>query len=260
MKMRGLLISLMLAAVLLVGLDAAPSARAESGEPVIVVELYTSQGCSSCPSADAFLGELLDARTDIIALEFHVDYWDNLGWKDLFSSTESTARQRAYARTLGLSYVFTPQMVINGSSSEVGSDKIAVMTAIENARESTARQLDITVTQDRAGGLKVVLPAAAAGDVTKVGAAAATVWLVNFDRHHITEVTAGENTGRMMKNNHVVRGHRAIGTWTGAALEISLRPDQLADGGASDGCAILVQSDNFGPIIGAASLWLDGAS
>jgi len=258
MKMRGLLISLTMAAVLLVGLAAAPSARAESGKPLIVVELYTSQGCSSCPAADAFLGELLDMRTDIIGLEFHVDYWDNLGWKDLFSSAESTTRQRAYAKTLGLSYVFTPQMVINGSGSEVGSDKMAVMTAIENARENTARNLDITVTQDGAGGLKVALPAAAAGDVPATGAA--TVWLVNFDRHHLTEVTAGENTGRMMKNNHVVRGHKAIGTWTGAALEISLRPDQLAGAGASDGCAILVQSGNFGPIIGAASLWLDGAS
>jgi hypothetical protein len=254
MKMRELLISLTIVAALIVGIAAGPSAHAESGKPLIVVELYTSQGCSSCPAADAFLGELLDMRTDIIGLEFHVDYWDNLGWKDIFSSTESTVRQRAYARTLGLSYVFTPQMVINGSASEVGSDKMAVMTAIENARDNSARHLDITVTQDSDGGLKTALPAAATGEGD------ATIWLVNFDRHHRTEVTAGENTGRMMKNNHVVRGHKAIGTWTGAALEISIEPDQLAGEGASDGCAILVQSGKSGPIIGAASLWLDGAS
>jgi len=254
MKMRELLISITIVAALIVGIAAGPSAHAESGKPLIVVELYTSQGCSSCPAADAFLGELLDMRTDIIGLEFHVDYWDNLGWKDIFSSTESTVRQRAYARTLGLSYVFTPQMVINGSASEVGSDKMAVMTAIENARDNSARHLDITVTQDSDGGLKTALPAAATGEGD------ATIWLVNFDRHHRTEVTAGENTGRMMKNNHVVRGHKAIGTWTGAALEISIEPDQLAGEGASDGCTILVQSGKSGPIIGAASLWLDGAS
>ena len=94
-QMRGLLISLTMAAALLVGLAAAPPARAESGKPLIVVELYTSQGCSFCPAADAFLCELLDMRTDIIALEFDVDYWGNLGWKKLFSSTESTMRQRA---------------------------------------------------------------------------------------------------------------------------------------------------------------------
>lgn len=254
MKMRGLLISLTTVATLLVWLAAAPSARAEPGESLVVVELYTSQGCSSCPAAEAFLGELLEMRSDVLGLEFHVDYWDNLGWKDLFSSAESTARQRAYAKRLGLSYVFTPQMVIDGSASEVGSNKMAVMTAIENARARSAARLDISVTQDANGGLKVSLPAGTAGG------GAATVWLVNFDRHFVTEVTAGENTGRMMKNNHVVRAHKAIGTWTGAPLEISLGPDQLAGSEVSDGCAILVQSGKFGPIIGAALLWLDAES
>ena len=252
MTIRALLISFTTVAALAVWLAAAPSARAEPGEPLVVVELYTSQGCSSCPAADAFLGELLEMRSDVLGLEFHVDYWDNLGWKDLFSSADSTARQRAYASKLGLSYIFTPQMVINGRASEVGSDKMAVMTAIENARADSATQLDIAVTQDANGGLKVSLPAGA------TGGGAATVWLVNFDRHYVTEVTAGENTGRMMKNNHVVRAHKAIGTWTGAALEITLGPDQLASSDASDGCAILVQSGNFGPILGATSLWLDG--
>ena len=142
-------------------------------------------------------------------------------------------------------------MVIHGSGSEVGSNKMAVMAAIETARKSAASQLDISVTPDGNGGLTVTLPAAA------TGGAPATVWLVNFDRQFVTEVTAGENTGREMKNNHVVRGHKAIGTWTDAALEISLSADQLGEGAASDGCAILVQSGDFGPIIGAALLWLN---
>ncbi|MEE8172784.1 MAG: DUF1223 domain-containing protein, partial [Alphaproteobacteria bacterium] len=159
MTIRGFLISLTTVAALVVGLAAPPPARAETDEPLIVVELYTSQGCSSCPAADAFLGELLAMRDDVLGLEFHVDYWDNLGWKDIFSSAESTARQRAYAKSLGLAYVYTPQMVINGSANEVGSDKMAVITAIENARKSSATHLDISVVQDADGGLNISLPA-----------------------------------------------------------------------------------------------------
>lgn len=245
------LISLATLAALALGLAAAlPAARAEAGEPLVVVELYTSQGCSSCPDADAFLGELLEMRSDILGLEFHVDYWDNLGWKDSFSSPESTARQRAYAKALGLTYVYTPQMVIQGSVNEVGSDKMAVMAAIDSARKSSAAFLDISLREDGNGGLNVSLPAAANAG------APATIWLINFDRRFVTDVTAGENTGRKMKNNHVVRAQKAIGTWTGAALEIVLGADQLSGGEASDACAILVQSGDFGPIIGAASLWL----
>jgi len=100
MKKLGLLISLTTVATLLVWLAAAPSARgAEPGESVVVVELYTSQGCSSCPAADAFLGELLEMRSDVLGHECHVDYWDNLGWKDLFSSAESTAARVKSAPT-----------------------------------------------------------------------------------------------------------------------------------------------------------------
>ena len=144
-------------------------------------------------------------------------------------------------------------MVIQGSVNEVGSDKMAVMAAIENARHGSAPYLDISLRQDGNGGLNLSLPASAgAGEP----GAPATVWLINFDRQFVTDVTAGENIGRKMRNNHVVRAQKAIGTWTGAALEISLGADQLGGGEASDACAILVQSDNFGPIIGAASLWL----
>ena len=257
MKKRPLYILLCFAAALAFVFAAERQARAESDAPLVVVELYTSQGCSSCPAADAFLGELIAMRDDILGLEFHVDYWDNLGWKDRFSSAESTARQRAYAKTLGLTYVYTPQMVINGSANEVGSDKMAVIAAVESAHKSYAVHLDIDVAADGAGAVEVSIPAAAAGGA---GGAPATVWLVNFDRHFVTEVTAGENTGRKMNNNHVVRGHKAIGTWTGDALNISVAADQLAGNNSSDGCAVIVQSGKHGAIIGAAALWLDDAS
>ena len=84
--------------------------RAESSSRLVVVELFTSQGCSSCPAADAFLGELIEVCDDALGLEFHVDYWDNFGWKDCFSSAESTMRWHAYAKILGLTYVYTPQI------------------------------------------------------------------------------------------------------------------------------------------------------
>ncbi len=254
MRLSRFLISLATLAVLALALTAAPKARADSGKPLIVVELYTSQGCSSCPSADAFLGELLERRDDILGLEFHVDYWDNLGWKDLFSSPESTERQRAYARQLGLTYIFTPQMVIQGVGSEVGSDKMAVMTAIEDAHGADGDRLDMSVAEGGDGGLTISLPARADGG------APATIWLVNFDRRHVTDVTAGENTGRKMANNHVVRAQKAIGTWTGAALDLELSADQVSSGVDADGCAILVQSGGHGAIIAAHSLWLDGGS
>ena len=257
MKMRPFYILLCFAASLAFVFSAERAARADSGARLVVVELYTSQGCSSCPAADAFLGELIEMRDDILGLEFHVDYWDNLGWKDRFSSAESTARQRAYAKTLGLTYVYTPQMVINGSANEVGSDKMAVIAAVESAHKSNAVHLDIAVAASDAGGVDISIPAAVAG-VT--GGAPATVWLVNFDRHFVTDVTAGENNGREMNNNHVVRSHEAIGTWTGEALNFSIGSDQLAGAESSDGCAVIVQFGKHGAIIGAASLWLDGAS
>jgi hypothetical protein len=249
MMIRTLLVSLAAALALL--LPAALPARAESGRPIVVVELYTSQGCSSCPAADAFLGDLIAKRDDILGLEFHVDYWDNLGWKDIFSSAASTARQRAYAKKLGLSYVFTPQMVIQGSDSEVGSDEMAVMTAIEEAHAKAGERFDIALSRTPGGGLTVSLPAAPHGGTP------ATVWLINFDRGHVTDVTAGENNGRQMKNNHIVRAHQAVGAWTGAAMEIALSADQATGGTDAEGCAILVQEGDFGPIIAARAMWLD---
>ena len=113
-----------------------PPARA--AERPIVVELFTSEGCSSCPPADALLGELA-TRPNVLALSFHVDYWDRLGWKDPFSSPEATARQQHYARLLGLDTVYTPQIVVDGSWEAVGSDQAAVERALDQARRSRPR-------------------------------------------------------------------------------------------------------------------------
>ena len=115
-------------------------ASAEAGERPIVVELFTSQGCSSCPPADALLGELAK-RTDVLALGFHVDYWDYIGWKDPYASKLATKRQRQYAETFKLSYVYTPQMVVNGVTESVGSDRAGIEAAVEKAKTRPAARI-----------------------------------------------------------------------------------------------------------------------
>src|SRR5437868_14761375 len=117
-------------------LAAAPAVAGETTRP-IVVELFTSQGCSSCPPADALLGELA-RRDDVLPLAFHVDYWDRLGWKDPFSSAAATARQRTYARQLDAANVYTPQMVVDGRIDVVGSYRDQVLRAIDRARQDAA--------------------------------------------------------------------------------------------------------------------------
>ncbi|MGD1876671.1 MAG: DUF1223 domain-containing protein [Kiloniellaceae bacterium] len=228
------------------GTAANPAARAETGAPV-VVELYTSQGCSSCPPADAILSELA-AQPGLLALAFHVDYWDYIGWKDPFASAQFTERQRDYAAKLGLRYVYTPQIVIDGRRDVVGSKRGAVTQAIEDASQEAPA---VAVTLDREDGGRVRL---SAGTAPSGGA---TVWLVTFDDDHDTQVARGENGGRALHNANVVREMTTLGTWTGEAktFAIDLAAARAAGRG---GCAVLVQQGRGGPVIGAAVLDLDG--
>lgn len=218
----------------------APAAGA-SGK--VVVELFTSQGCSSCPPADALLREL-GRRDDVIALSMHVDYWNYLGWKDPFAAPETTRRQRDYGARLGLRYVYTPQMVIAGRDQAPGSEKATVLRAIEAAR--AAPSIDVSVVHSGQGEIVVRI---ADGEVPEP----ATVWLFAFDAEHVTEIHRGENRGIRLVNANVVRAVREIGRWTGAATEIRVKIAELvADG--RDGCAVVVQQGSGGPILGAASL------
>ena len=240
------LVAILATVALALMLVARPAAAADA-PPQTVVELFTSQGCSSCPPADKFLGELAQ-RPDLLALSIHVDYWDYIGWKDPFASPENTRRQRNYAEALKLRYVYTPQMVIQGMGHATGSDRSSVLRRIAEA-EALPR---LPVTVHHAGGRIEVTVAGADKGID--GGDEAAVWLAVFDRQHETAIRRGENGGRTLKYHNVVRNMMQVGTWTGKPLKLTAT---LADlGGHPDGCAVIVQSVKTGRILGAAKVAL----
>lgn len=229
-------------ALVLVCFAMSPAGAETASKPLTVLELFTSQGCSSCPPADAYLGELAE-REDILALALHVDYWDYIGWKDPFASPEYTTRQRDYATNFGMRYVYTPQMVIQGMTHATGSSRREIEKTIKDMQG--ARRIEVKL--DRMDkGLRVTVPEAD----TESDAA---VWLVIFDKKHETEVKRGENAGQKLADYNVVRRMLRIGTWSGGNLEIPVTAVEMSADGR-DGCAVLVQSLRNGRILGAAKL------
>ncbi len=204
----------------------------------VVVELFTSQGCSSCPPADAFLGELA-SRDNIIALGFHVDYWDGIGWRDRYSKAEATERQRRYVAALQLPSAFTPQMVIDGHRSLVGSDRLGIMAAVAQAAGSL--KLGAAVQQDQ---LLISLPDGGRGHRYDVNVAA-------YMAQSTTNVGSGENSGRTLTEFNVVRQFRRIGRWDGEAS--TLRVPLKSFPSDADHVAVWIQQANEGPIAGAAA-------
>ncbi|MEO1564480.1 MAG: DUF1223 domain-containing protein, partial [Pseudomonadota bacterium] len=178
----------------------ATSTMAQAQETV-VVELFTSQGCSSCPPADRILGELAEDE-NIIALALHVDYWDYLGWKDEFGSAEHTQRQRAYARTMGERTIYTPQMVIGGSEHVVGSRGMKVAKAVQ---KHASRKMPVRVALQR-NGETVSIRATATGNVPNV-----VVMLATYSPKEVVDVRRGENAGRKLTYHNVVRRMAPIG-------------------------------------------------
>jgi len=183
---------------------------ARAGERPIVVELFTSEGCSSCPPADALLAELA-SRPDVLALSFHVDYWDRLGWKDPYSSREATARQNRYATLLDLATVYTPQIVVDGKWQAVGSDRADVEHALDRARRSL-KEIPVTLALDQ-GHAQITLGPGGDG-------VSASVLLIGFYRRHVSAVKRGENSGRTLAHVDVVRGFEQIARFAGNAGEI----------------------------------------
>ena len=203
---------------------------------LVVLELFTSEGCSSCPPADALLSELARTRADVLALAFHVTYWDRLGWPDPFALEAATQRQRRYAGSIGLDSIYTPQMVVDGVRDVVGSDREGMLAAVA-AQQAAARP-----------ALSVILTRAGDAVTVRVGAGApvdATVLLVGYDSSHVTAVQHGENAGRTLSEANVVRGLVSAGAWRGAAVTLRAPPPP------GEHLAALVQAADGG-ILGAA--------
>jgi hypothetical protein len=214
-------------------------------EPRAVVELFTSQGCSSCPPADRLLGEL--ARDpSLVAMSLPIDYWDYIGWKDTLAKPRHATRQRFYAKTRGDGDVFTPQVVVNGITHAVGSNKAAIEQAIAESRRDGAT-LSLPVNLSIADG-KLNVNVLAANAPTASG----EVWLCALGKAIPVTIGRGENNGHTITYHNVVRRWVKLGDFTGAARTFSV---PLADFEAADAMAVIVQggtADRPGTMLGAA--------
>jgi hypothetical protein len=205
---------------------------AGASTPLTVVELFQSQGCSSCPPANANVMALAD-RPDILALSFGVTYWDQLGWKDTFASPRYTDRQWDYARAFHRAQVFTPEVVVNGQADVVGQDRGELEALIRRAQALGGPDIRVTANAVTIG----------AGD------GKAQVWLVRFDPHVVqVAIQRGENGGRTLPHRNVVKELVALGNWTGKSETFVLPP--ASDGGLRT--AILVQDGSGGRVLAAA--------
>ncbi|WP_417524187.1 DUF1223 domain-containing protein [Marinovum sp.] len=212
-------------------------AEAEPGAPV-VVELFTSQGCSSCPPADELLHNLA-GRPDVIALALHVDYWDYIGWKDRFALPGHTKRQKGYAKAAGRRMIYTPQMIINGTDHVVGNHPMDVSELIS---QHEARPRPVTLSVEDEGG-KAVLTLTASGDLP----ANIQVMLVDYDPQATVEITHGENAGRTISYANIVQSWQELGVWDGKqAFRVELPEITSA--------AVLVQQAGYGPMLAAHNL------
>ncbi len=212
------------------------AAQADTPSRPLVIELFTAQGCSSCPPADAYLGQLSE-RPDVLALAFHVDYWDSSGWRDRFELHQGVERQNAYVRNFHRPSAFTPQFVIDGRKDAM--DTSSIVQALQEPRDAVPVTLAV-----REGQVVV--------DVgEKQGQRSSDVVLVAFLRHAVSNVGRGENAGKTLEEFNIVRSIRTLGEWKGMAenykVSVSSLPSDATD------VAVLVQSRGEGPIVGATA-------
>ena len=231
-------------------LAGAASAHAQAivQRPVTVVELFTSQGCNSCPPADKFLLDLVarQDRDNLIVLGYHVDYWDYLGWADTFATPQSTQRQRGYMRSLRTQSVYTPQMVVGGRFELVGVDRPAVEAAIEQAR-ATLPGDGANVWFDYAeNGAPVLRVEAPKSPDFKVDA---DIFLVLFADTKNVPIARGENAGKTIGYANIVQTMIHLTKWDGRPATFALPTGQLSPGASF--CAAIIQQANQGPILGA---------
>ena len=231
-------------------LDPAEAGAQAATSPQVkaVYELFTSQGCSSCPAADELLARLAK-RDDVIALTLPVDYWDYLGWRDTLARSEFTTRQKAYARVLGDGMVYTPEAVVNGLTHLNGSDADKVERAI-NKTANTFAASRVPITLSASDG-RLTIDVASAPD--EASPKEATVWLASIAGSMEVPILRGENQGRTLVYSNVVRALMPVGTWDGKKMTVQLDRRSFMVGGA-DRCAVLLQHGHGGPIVGAAIL------
>lgn len=222
----------------LLGLAVLAMSAAQAAERPVVVELFTSQSCSSCPPAEEVLTELSRGRPDLLPLGYHVTYWNRLNWRDTYSLPAATERQNEYAAQFGGDSVFTPQLVVDGRRSVVGSQRGDVAAAIEQARAQARNAADLGLAREGGNVIVTVGPGSGAGRLLLVG----------FDRgEHRTSVKSGENAGRELTQSNIVRSIRTLGQWTGSAQRFSEPAPLGAD------AAVILQAPD-GRILGAARL------
>lgn len=217
-------------------------------EPRAVLELFTSQGCSSCPAADKLLGELAKDPS-VVAMSLSIDYWDYLGWKDTLALPGHTKRQRAYAHSRGDRKVYTPQMVVNGTVHVLGSDKAAIERAIEQTKRSSTTTLAVPVTAAVDGGTLTVNVAD-----SKTSGAQGEVWLCAMSKTVPVVVERGENRGKTITYHNVARRWHKLGDWSGQArtFTVPIKDLNVED---ADTAAVVVQdgtSEKPGHMLGAA--------
>lgn len=230
-------------------LQAGKSQTGKSDQPLGVVELFTSQGCNSCVPADELFAELA-TKENIVALAYHVDYWDYLGWKDTLSRKENTERQYEYMRAFGSRSVYTPQAVINGRSHVNGASRKEVdgsLARMKRSGEGMQVSIKVSRTSDR-----VMIDAGDAG----AGPSDAHLVIVYFDSPQTIKIAKGENSGRSMTYWNAVTGIQTAGMWHGKAQRYELPMSEISKKSKNGGCAVLLQSvgeDGLpGPILGAA--------
>jgi len=214
-------------------------------DPRAVVELFTSQGCSSCPPADKVLGELAQDPT-VIALSLPIDYWDYLGWKDTLADSRFSARQKAYSQMRGDRGVYTPQAVVNGTTNVLGSDRAGIESAA-NRTQSAAGVMSVPVTMTTAGGqIKV--------SVADAGGKSGEIWICAVSKAVPITISRGENRGQQVTYHNVVRNMLKVGDWNGKAGSWTVPLENITRDGI-DAAVVYVQDGNRdkpGPMLGAA--------
>lgn len=256
-RLRAALVAPFVAAAALLCSLVPPAAWAEEPsspkptEITSVIELFTSQGCSSCPKADALL-KTYAAKPGVLAISLPVDYWDYLGWKDTFGSAKFSERQRAYAKFRGDGQIYTPQAVVNGLTHVNGASAKDIDAAMEASRAQLAQShVPLFFTMDRGN---IIIEAGPASERSTLKEA--TVWLAVIQRSAEVNVAKGENEGKTLTYTNVVRDLTPVGTWTGQPMRIILSRSALMRK-ELETVAVLLQHGKAGPIIGAAvtGLW-----